>query len=145
MLKKPSAVQGSFCACTQPTRDDVTLQRCPSLAGYMHKIIPFVSKQPFLESKLLVTATLGHSGLWDALTTIQHSTHKGQVNIETLPSQLGPISQMFTSSESKLCKKKNQSSCCYVNIMIRPGHNFVYTMKAGLLGNVQNCGLTKSL
>ena len=32
--------QGSFCVCTQPTRDDVTMQRRLSLAGCIHKMIP---------------------------------------------------------------------------------------------------------
>ena len=32
--------QGSFCVCTQPMRDDITLQLCLSLAGCIHKIIP---------------------------------------------------------------------------------------------------------
>ena len=32
--------QGSFCACVQPMRDDVTIQRHLSLAGLMHRMIP---------------------------------------------------------------------------------------------------------
>ena len=35
--------QGSFCECTQPIRDEVTLQRCLSLAGRIHKVIPATS------------------------------------------------------------------------------------------------------
>ena len=32
--------QGSFCVCAQPMRGDVTLWRCLSLAGHIHKLIP---------------------------------------------------------------------------------------------------------
>ena len=32
--------QGSFCACTQPMRDGITLWCCLSLAGRMHRMIP---------------------------------------------------------------------------------------------------------
>ena len=34
-----------FCACAQPMRDDVTLQLCLSLAGYVHKITPAMPTQ----------------------------------------------------------------------------------------------------
>ena len=33
-------LQGSFCACTRPMRDNVTLSRRLSLAGRTHKMIP---------------------------------------------------------------------------------------------------------
>ena len=32
--------QGSFCECTQPMKDDVTMYRPLSLTGRIHKIIP---------------------------------------------------------------------------------------------------------
>ena len=32
--------KGSFCVCTQPMRDDITLQHCLPLAGRIHKMIP---------------------------------------------------------------------------------------------------------
>ena len=32
--------QGSFCECTQPMRDEVTMSQCLSLAGCIHKMIP---------------------------------------------------------------------------------------------------------
>ena len=33
-------IQGTFCACTQPMRDDVTFQRRLSLAGRIHIMVP---------------------------------------------------------------------------------------------------------
>ena len=43
-----SLLQGSFCECAQPMRDDVTMQRRLSLAGPIHKIIPAFVKGDLL-------------------------------------------------------------------------------------------------
>ena len=40
-------VQGSFCECSPPIRDDDTLQRHLSLAGPIHKMIPAVAIMRF--------------------------------------------------------------------------------------------------
>ena len=48
-IKKRHELQGSFCACTQPMRDDTTLYHHLSLVGHIHKMIPgplFTKKTP---------------------------------------------------------------------------------------------------
>ena len=41
---KEPVLQGSFCAHAPPMRDDATLKRRLSLAGFIHKIIPGLVK-----------------------------------------------------------------------------------------------------
>ena len=38
--KSELLMQGSFCICAQPMRDDVTIQSRLSLAGHIYKMIP---------------------------------------------------------------------------------------------------------
>ena len=79
-------VQGSFCECAQPMRDDITLMCYLSLAGSIHKKIPdvFVKPSPISANiclLLVMSSPLSSTHIYSTGTNV--GWHGQQSNINT--------------------------------------------------------------
>ena len=93
----PSNWQGSFCACTQPMRDKVTMYHHPPLAGCIHKMITEQVTghyhnwrlQRFMMAHCVTRATRSHSNLGicceiDLRWMPQYLTDEKSISVEVI-------------------------------------------------------------